>query len=665
MANEVGSGTTRPSTTEQLGGILTGKTPTRAPSTTVGGVLPGPKSRRLTPAELDKMVKQAGAKYGIDPAWIKAIVMTEAPSLQTDIRGDGGKSVGLAQIYGPANPGITAAQAADPNFAINYIAKRMSDFKKRYPNAPREAILLQHNNPSAATKLAKGQITVEQANKASGTGRYVTDVLGKLGVQAPAPGRGGAAAGGAVTGTPGSVKSILDLGMTFLGVPYKWGGTDPSGFDCSGLLQYIYGKNGIQLPRVSSQQATAGVGVTADQAQAGDLIAFDNDPGRPGIDHIGVYLGNGRMLQAPRTGRNIEVVNVDLGRAKAIRRVTPASAYGGLTRTGNKFVYTAASTPGGTAPESITVGTGGGDVGNDPTRFLGADGKVDPAKAISEYGYIAELAKSVPDINKVLTQAISEGWTADRFAAEIQKTNWWRTTSNTQRQVEELKKTNPGEYRRQRQLMIDNMVTIARNLGVEEGNQRIFILAERALSQGWTQQEIERYLAADVKVADPNDPKAKANTGQAAITVDSLKEQAAQYGVPLSQKTLQTWTTQVLRGMVPMESFQSYLKEQAKLLFPGLAKAIDSGVTVEQYVEPYKQIAAQTLELNPEDIRLGDKFMQKALYQQSKDGTRTSMSLSDFQTFLRGTQEYRGTRQAQETAAGFVNTVTEMFGKTA
>lgn len=314
----------------------------------------------------------------------------------------------------------------------------------------------------------------------------------------------------------------------------------------------------------------------------------------------------------------------------------------------------------GLKPITDVRSTPAGAVGSEgAVAGLGADQKIDPAAAIAEYGYIAELANSVPDIKKVLTQAIENGWTPARFTAAIQETAWWRTTTDKQRQVEVLKKTNPQEYRRQRQEMIDRFVITARNLGVEEGNQRIFILAERALSQGWDDDQIQRYLAADVKV------KASGNTGMTATTVDSLKEQASQYGVPMSQQTLQMWTTQVLRGMVPAESFTSYLKEQAKSLFPGLSKAIDAGVTVEQYVEPYRQLAARTLERNPEEFRLDNPFMMKALYGQTAEGSRAQMSLAEFQNYLRGTDGYRGTREAQEMAASFTNTITDLFGATA
>ena len=309
------------------------------------------------------------------------------------------------------------------------------------------------------------------------------------------------------------------------------------------------------------------------------------------------------------------------------------------------------------ASGSAPAASGGGGV---PGATGLPDGTpADPAAAIAEYGYIAELANSVPDIKKVLTQAVQEGWEPSRFQAEIQKTGWWQKTTESQRQVEVLKKTQPQEYRRQRQQMIDFMVITARNLGVEEGKQRIFILAERALSLGWSEAEVQRFLAADVKV------KETGNTGATAVTVESLKEQAAQYGVPLSDKTMQMWTTQILRGMVPAESFEAYLKEQAKSLFPGLAAAIDSGVNVRQYVDPYVQMYAQTLEKNPNAITLDDPHIQKALYQVGKDGTRTTMSLGDYGQYLRETPDYRKTRTGMELAARAAEMITDTWGATA
>lgn len=110
----------------------------------------------------------------------------------------------------------------------------------------------------------------------------------------------------------------VELASEFMGTPYVWGGEDPSGFDCSGLVQYVYGKLGVQVPRVSRDQAKAGVPVAIQDLQKGDLVFY----GSPVVDHVGIYAGDGKMVVAPKRGDVVKLQNVDFDRVVAARRVT-------------------------------------------------------------------------------------------------------------------------------------------------------------------------------------------------------------------------------------------------------------------------------------------------------------------------------------------------------
>jgi len=139
------------------------------------------------------------------------------------------------------------------------------------------------------------------------------------------------------TGTAGtaSEQGVVSEAAKYLGVPYQWGGTDPSkGLDCSGLTQLVYKNLGIDLPRTASQQATSGQAVASlTDARPGDLVFFDYSSSRPGVDHVGIYVGNGKMIAAPQEGETVKVQ--DVGNPTVIRRVLPPQSASSTTSPGS------------------------------------------------------------------------------------------------------------------------------------------------------------------------------------------------------------------------------------------------------------------------------------------------------------------------------------------
>ena len=118
--------------------------------------------------------------------------------------------------------------------------------------------------------------------------------------------------------TEATGNQITDIATKYLGVPYLWGGTNPNkGLDCSGFVQLVYKQLGVDLPRVSRAQATVGKAVSSiDEALPGDLVSFGNP-----VHHIGIYIGNGKIIHAPRTGRNVSIDTI-WENPTSIRRVT-------------------------------------------------------------------------------------------------------------------------------------------------------------------------------------------------------------------------------------------------------------------------------------------------------------------------------------------------------
>lgn len=156
---------------------------------------------------------------------------------------------------------------------------------------------------------------------------YPSDSLASGIVSTPATGSTGATGATGSVSTGATAAAVLTTARQFLGVPYVWGGESPSGFDCSGLVQYVFGKNGIQLPRVAADQATCGTRVSPSNVQPGDLLFFGNP-----VYHVGIYAGNNTMIVAPHTGASVRVEQVDPASASVIRRVLPGSAAQGATQ---------------------------------------------------------------------------------------------------------------------------------------------------------------------------------------------------------------------------------------------------------------------------------------------------------------------------------------------
>jgi peptidoglycan DL-endopeptidase CwlO len=115
--------------------------------------------------------------------------------------------------------------------------------------------------------------------------------------------------GGIISGgnlPPERYSGAVGIAMQYLGVPYVWGGASPSGFDCSGLVMYVYAQLGVSLPHytVAQYDYPNSVYVPRSELEPGDLVFFD------GLGHVGIYVGNNEFIHAPHTGAVVSIASL-------------------------------------------------------------------------------------------------------------------------------------------------------------------------------------------------------------------------------------------------------------------------------------------------------------------------------------------------------------------
>lgn len=168
-----------------------------------------------------------------------------------------------------------------------------------------------------------GPVSIDAAT----TGGVHVRVLGRevLG-RSPARSRGAPSTPRAPSATPASTAGaarasrILTTADRYVGTPYTWGGTSPTkGFDCSGFVQYVFRRHGVELPRTSRQQARVGEAVSPDESalRPGDLMLFASHGTR--IDHVAIYAGDGRIIHATSSGGGVRYDRLDSRRGAWFR----------------------------------------------------------------------------------------------------------------------------------------------------------------------------------------------------------------------------------------------------------------------------------------------------------------------------------------------------------
>lgn len=411
-------------------------------------------------------------------------------------------------------------------------------------------------------------------------------------------------------------EDIVKYLLQFKGTPYVWGGTSPSGFDCSGLIQYGFQHFGINLPRTTYDQIGQGTSIGMKGLRPGDLVFFDTDRSVAGPDHVGIYMGNGKMFHTPRPGKSAEVVDMTSG--YYMDRFMGGRRIDGVKTTGASAADTVVSE---------------GEV------------KMTPEELAASYGWAYGFLNGNKELKGLFNKAVDGTWTAEKFQAALRDTAWWKKTSDTARQAQVMEKTDPATWSAQVNATTIQVQQLAAQVGAAIPQSKLKGIVDSVMRTGLDEDGIRNILGQYVGFTKNGTLK-----GEAGMHEFTMKQYADQMGVKLDEQAIKNQAQLVIRKMATTQDFESQIRDQAKSAFPGYSEQIDAGMTMKDIASPYQQMMSKELELPDSPLGLMDPTIRTALNGLNKEGKPVGMNLNDFQSSLRNDPRWAGTQGAQDQA---------------
>jgi hypothetical protein len=399
-------------------------------------------------------------------------------------------------------------------------------------------------------------------------------------------------------------EDIASTARKYLGVQYEWGGTSPSGFDCSGLVAYVYGQYGISVPRTTYNQIQVGASVQPNKLRPGDLVFFDTDKSKKGPDHVGIYIGGGKFIHAPKPGQGVKISSLAEG------------YYMDRWMGGRRISGVSADSTGGYAEEVAP--------------------RLDAHELAETYGMSYAFFKSQPELMKLLKGAVAEQWSPDKFSAEVKNSGWWKKNSETARKAQVTQKTDPATY----QAQMEAARVAAKQMAVQAGailsDKNVEKLAKNMVWYGWNDAQVSNFLGQYVKFGA--DQSLGGMAGQAA---QAIREEAYKDGVAVTEQSVLNNAQYIVRGLTTMEKVTGSLKQQAASLYPAFADQIKAGASVQDLAQPYVSVVTQELGLPDGDVNAFSPKVKQALNRVNSKGEPEPMDLESFTQLIRNDPKWR------------------------
>lgn len=302
-----------------------------------------------------------------------------------------------------------------------------------------------------------------------------------------------------------------------------------------------------------------------------------------------------------------------------------------------------------------------------PAQFLELPDPQDVTQAdFAGIDGLGSLLDAIPELRKLVDQAISENWTANKFQNSVEDSGWWKNHSATARQVIIQRANDPKTYQQALNNAVTSVTTLSKQLGFKVTESQAAAIALHGMMTGndtnqqWLTQQLGHHQDYG-HVKNTNDL-----SGGMAQTVSQLQSLAGDYGFTYTPAQLESQAQQILMGNQTIDTYQQRLKTWAKSAFPPLAKEIDSGTTIKQLADPYVSSMSQLLEIDPATIGVYTPAIRQAMQGVTapgdKAGTKESVPLWQFEQQVRSDPRWQYTRNARDTAATALTKIGQDFG---
>lgn len=290
------------------------------------------------------------------------------------------------------------------------------------------------------------------------------------------------------------------------------------------------------------------------------------------------------------------------------------------------------------------------------------DKREERENAAASYGWNLALLNSDPDLKKAFRKAVKEGWSPQRFVAEVQDTKWFTKHSAAWRQSEVERTVDPGTWKAKQKQNRASIADLAAKTGAVLSAKQLAKITDNAMMFGWDNAQIQNNLSQYVNYANEGPLKGQ-YIGDAGRNADALKETARNNGYHISDKDLGKWNRAIAAGESSVDDYKAFMRRQAALTFPSFATELEAGADMMDIANPYINSMARILELAPNDLDLTNSTIRKALASKNeKTGKPEAMAMYDFEDSLRKDARWAYTDNAHTEVLGQGRRIAQAFG---